>query len=199
MSSDTQYSKADFWTTKALKAGYPARSVYKLEEMDKKFHLLNGKHTALDLGASPGSWTKYLLNSLKEGRVVSCDLNDLRLDAVFSNLIFIKGDLNDKETYDRIRLYAPYDLLTCDAAPLTTGNKSVDIARSEELVTMALQYGTDMLKAGGDLVVKLFQGGGAHDILTKLKKSFKRAVAFKPAASRQKSVEVYLIGCCKIE
>ena len=93
-SKQNSYAKPDFWSQKAFKEGYPARSVYKLEEMDKKFGLLKGAATVLDLGSAPGSWTVWLLRNIKEGgSVVSVDLNPLAKDVRGENLTFIQGDL----------------------------------------------------------------------------------------------------------
>ena len=138
-SKQNSYAKPDFWSQKAFKEGYPARSVYKLEEMDKKFGLLKGASKVLDLGSAPGSWTVWLLRNIREGgSVVSVDLNPLAKDVKADNLTFIQGDLLSADVRTQIEAKGPYDLGVCDAAPLTTGNRTVDTARSTALVEMAV-------------------------------------------------------------
>ncbi|MBP5403353.1 MAG: RlmE family RNA methyltransferase [Treponema sp.] len=196
--SANSYEKPDFWSRKAFSEGYPARSVYKLQEIDEKFGMIKKNYTVLDLGASPGSWTSFLLRKMEgTGRVVSCDLNPLSKDVKGDNLTFIQGDLNLKEIRDQIMAIGPYDLVVCDAAPLTTGNRTVDTARSEGLVEMAIWYAQAMLKKGGNFAVKIFQNGDQQALLRKMREVFTTARGFKPAACRSESFETYLIGINK--
>lgn len=189
------YEKPDFWSQKAFKEGYPARSVYKLQEIDKKFGFLKKNYTVLDLGAAPGSWTTWLLRQLDgSGKVVSVDLNPLSKSVKGDNLVFFQGDLLSKEIRDQITANGPYDLVVCDAAPLTTGNKVVDTARSKGLVEMAIWYAESMLKPGGNFCVKIFQNGDQQKLLQKMRAVFTQAKGFKPEACRQESFETYLIG-----
>ncbi|MCR5400424.1 MAG: RlmE family RNA methyltransferase [Treponema sp.] len=192
------YEKPDFWSQKAFKEGYPARSVYKLQEIDEKFKILKKNSCVLDLGAAPGSWTTFLLRNLGEGgKVVSCDLNPLSKSVKGENLVFLQGDLNDEEIREKIKAEGPFDAVVCDAAPLTTGNRTVDTARSQQLVEMAIWYGCTMLKPGGNFVVKIFQNGDQRAFLDQLRKNFTSAKGFKPEACRQESFETYLIGICR--
>ena len=189
------YEKPDFWSKKAFSEGYPARSVYKLQEIDQKFKILKKNSRVLDLGSAPGSWTTYLLRNLgEEGKVVSCDLNPLSKDVKGNNLVFFQGDLNDTEILSKIKTQGPYDAVVCDAAPFTTGNRTVDTARSEQLVEMAIWYAQTMLKKGGHFLVKIFQNGDQQQFLKKLRELFESAKGFKPAACRSESFETYLIG-----
>ena len=137
--SGNSYEKPDFWSQKAFSEGYPARSVYKLKEIDEKFGMIKKNYTVLDLGSAPGSWTTFLLRQMDgSGKVVSCDLNPLSKIVKGENLLFIQGDLNAPEIRKQIKENGPYDLVVCDAAPKTTGNRTVDTARSEQLVEMAI-------------------------------------------------------------
>lgn len=189
------YDKPDFWSLKAIKSGYPARSVYKLQEIDKKFALIKGKSHVLDLGASPGSWTVWLLRKLGgTGFVCAVDLNPLAKSVTGQNLRFLQGDLLEKSTLQAVGETGPYDVIVCDAAPLTTGNRTVDTARSSALVEMALYYTTVALKPGGNFVAKLFQGGQQGQFLQKMRGLFREARTFKPVACRNKSFEIYLVG-----
>ena len=192
------YEKPDFWSRKAFSEGYPARSVYKLQEIDEKFGFIKKNYKVLDLGASPGSWTTFLLRHIEgSGKVVSCDLNPLSKSVKGENLVFIQGDLQEKEIFEKIKAEGPFDLVVCDAAPLTTGNRVVDTARSSGLVKMAIWYAETMLKTGGNFAVKIFQNGDQQALLKKMREVFANAKGFKPQACRSESFETYLIGLGK--
>jgi 23S rRNA (uridine2552-2'-O)-methyltransferase len=210
------YEKPDPWSLRAQKEGYPARSVYKLKEMDQKFRLIppqpqgrgggNGAapgFRVLDLGAAPGSWSLYVLRSLAgRGFLASADLAPLsrRYDqGLFegSNFFFIQGDITGPETRAALLARGPFDLLICDAAPATSGNRGIDALRSLELAETALDYGEAALKEGGRLVVKVFQGGDSAALLKKIRARFDAGRAFKPAACRSGSFETYYLGLGK--
>lgn len=192
------YEKPDYWSKKAFQEGYPARSVYKLKEMDEKFTLVRKGIRVLDLGAAPGSWTTYLLRKLDgTGRVTAIDLSPLAKDVKGDNLSFFQGDLYAPTIRASATELGPYDLVVCDAAPATTGNRTVDTARSSGLVELALFYAEGLLVSGGNFVVKVFQGGGEQEILKKMRALFATARGFKPEACRAESFETYLIGLGK--
>ena len=172
--------------------------MYKLKEIDEKFGMIKKNSSVLDLGAAPGSWTTFLLRAMEgSGKVVSCDLNPLAKNVKGDNLVFIQGDLNDKAIVDKIRSEGPFELVVCDAAPLTTGNRIVDTARSQGLVKMAIWYAQTMLKTGGNFVVKVFQNGDQQMLLRSMRELFTTAKGFKPVACRSESFETYLIGLGK--
>ena len=174
------------------------RSVYKLKEIDEKFGMIKKNYTVLDLGSAPGSWTTFLLRKLDgSGKVVSCDLNPLAKSVKGENLVFIQGDLNAPEIRQQIKENGPYDLVVCDAAPKTTGNRTVDTARSEQLVEMAIWYAQAMLKTGSNFAVKIFQNGDQQKLLRTMREIFSTAKGFKPEACRAESFETYLIGLNK--
>ena len=192
------YEKPDYWSQKAFSEGYPARSVYKLKEIDEKFHMLKKDYTVLDLGSAPGSWTTFLLRSMDgTGKVVSCDLNPLAKDVKGDNLVFIQGDLTDNSIREAIKAEGTFDLVVCDAAPKTTGNRVVDTARSQGLVQMAIYYAQTMLRKGGNFAVKVFQNGDQQSLLKSMRETFESAKGFKPVACRAESFETYLIGINK--
>lgn len=192
------YEKPDFWSRKAFSEGYPARSVYKLQEIDEKFGFLKKNYKVLDLGAAPGSWTTFILRKMEgSGKVVSCDLNPLSKNVKGENLVFIQGDLLEKDIVEKIKAEGPFDLVVCDAAPLTTGNRVVDTARSLGLVKMAVWYAEIMLKQGGNFCVKIFQNGDQQKVLEKMRGIFSQAKGFKPKACRAESFETFLIGLGK--
>ncbi|MBO5137040.1 MAG: RlmE family RNA methyltransferase [Spirochaetaceae bacterium] len=196
--ASSSYEKPDFWSRKAFSEGYPARSVYKLKEIDEKFGILKKNHNVLDLGASPGSWTVFVLRALEEtGHVTSIDLNPLAKEVTAQNLTFIQGDLYEQQVRNQALKLGPYDLVICDAAPPTTGNKTVDTARSVGLVELAIYYAKTMLKPRGNFAVKIFQGGDQQKLLKEMREIFEVAKGFKPEACRTESFETYLIGLNK--
>jgi 23S rRNA (uridine2552-2'-O)-methyltransferase len=214
------YEKPDTWSIKAQKEGYPARSVYKLKEMDEKFHLIPGdsnrldgshlsdgnrlasvaKFRALDLGAAPGSWSLYTLRKLSgAGFLAAADLSPLSRQydrGLFegANFYFVRGDITQAEIRDALLGKGPYALLISDAAPATTGNRSVDTLRSLGLAEAVLDYAEAALQKGGNMAVKVFQGGDTAGILKKIRELFDTGRAFKPAACRRESFETYYLG-----
>lgn len=191
----SSYEKPDFWSIKAKKEGYPARSVYKLEELDKKFKLLRPGLKVLDIGAAPGSWSLWVLRHLDaRGFLASVDLQDLGISPRADNFFFIKGDLYEASVKTALMAHGPYDLILSDAAPSTSGNRGLDTDRSETLVEAVLDYADQALKPGGSVIAKLYMGGGQRQLLDRMKTSFKTVRAFKPEACRTESFETYLIG-----
>jgi 23S rRNA (uridine2552-2'-O)-methyltransferase len=200
------YSKLDHWSLKAQKEGYPARSVYKFKEMDEKFGLLRGGNPfkALDLGAAPGSWSLYILRKLSSLSLVSIDLSPLarQHDQGFfdrPDFHFIKGDFTSPEILQIIISHGPYNLIASDAAPSTSGNRSVDTLRSLELAETVLAYAETALVKGGNLVIKVFQGGDTGDLLKRIRCLFEAGKSFKPQACRAESFETYYLGLKKAE
>ena len=193
--SMSSYEKPDFWAQKAKKEGYPARSVYKLQEIDEKFRLLKPGVKVLDIGAAPGSWSLWVLQRLAgTGFLVSVDLQDLVMKAPTPNFHFRKGDLYAPDVREELLSLGPYNLVISDAAPATTGNRLVDQGASEAIVEAVIDYGLAMLRPGGALIAKIFQGGSERALIDRLKKSFGQARGFKPQACRSESFETYLVA-----
>lgn len=193
--SMSSYEKPDFWAQRAKKEGYPARSVYKLQEIDEKFHLIRGESRILDIGAAPGSWSLWVLKRLAgRGFLSAVDLQPLGMKPPFDNFLFIQGDLYAPEVRQALLDKGPYSLVLSDAAPATTGNRIVDQGASESIVEAVIAYGLESLARGGSLVIKIFQGGAQGDLLKVLRQSFDQARAFKPQACRSESFETYLIA-----
>lgn len=184
----------DYYALKAKKEGYPARSVYKLMEIQQKFKILDKSSAILDIGAAPGSWSLYILKELKGSFLVSVDIMPMDIDYKGSNFIFLQGDAFAEETVSKIREKAPYRTILSDAAPSTTGNRTVDTEKSLQLVESVIDIAEKMLSKEGNLVVKIFQGGGEKKIMERMKKMFKNVKIFKPDAVRKNSFETYLIG-----
>ncbi len=191
--------KADSYTQRAHREGYPARSVYKLEEINASHHLIKPGDRVLDVGAAPGSWTLYTHRELIKGKgsIVAIDLNPLRLDPVPPTVTSLVGDAFSRENREKLVELGPYDCIISDAAPMTTGNRTVDTTRSEWLAEQVVFLAEEQLAAHGNLVIKIFQGGGQEQVLKNMRNIFTKAKAFKPKACRDDSFEIYLIGLDK--
>ncbi len=186
----------DYFYYKAKEKNYPARSVYKLKEMDNKFSLIKKDQKILDLGASPGSWSLYSAKKIgKKGIVVAVDLNDLDIPKL-KQIIFVKSDVTSpsKELIEVLEKHKPFSLVLSDMAPKTTGIKVRDQALSLELAETALDYAIKFLKKGGNFIVKVFYGEDVPDFKNKMRKHFKSVKVFKPKSSKKESKEIFLIG-----
>ncbi len=194
--ANSRRDKADSYTLRAHREGYPARSVYKLEEINNTHKLIKPGDSVLDVGAAPGSWTLFTHRELikGKGRIVSVDLNPLRLDPVPPTVTEITGDAFSKENRAKLVELGPYNCIISDAAPMTTGNRTVDTTRSEWLAENVVMLAEEQLAVHGNLVIKIFQGGGQEQILRNMRTLFAKAKAFKPKACRDDSFEIYLIG-----
>ena len=191
VAGDRTIMEQDYYAKRAKELGYPARSIFKLEEMQDRFHLIRKGALVLDIGAAPGSWSLFILKQL-EGRVVGIDLKNVSVH--HANFELIKGDIFDVSICDTLGEFADFDVVVSDAAPATTGIRLVDATRSGEIGTRVLEIATLLLKQRGNCVIKVFQSTEVKKILDRMKKTFRKAVAFKPKASRKASFETYLIG-----
>jgi 23S rRNA (uridine2552-2'-O)-methyltransferase len=186
----------DYYYRRSKEEGYPARSVFKLQQIQEKFRIIRRGDRILDMGASPGSWSLYLLSVLAgSGKVtgVDLDLPDQRLVGR-RGYRFLHGDFYDPEILASVAEDAPFDLIASDAAPSTIGNRITDTTRSLEMAFHILAVAERHLSPGGRFLVKIFQGGGEKQIMDRMKTVFETAKAFKPMASRRESMEVYLVG-----
>lgn len=197
--ANSRRDKADSYTQRAHKEGYPARSVYKLEEINASHHLIKPGDSVLDVGAAPGSWTLYTHRELikGKGKIVAVDLNPLNLNPVPPTVTAFVGDAFSKEIRAKLIENGPYDAIISDAAPMTIGNRTVDTTRSEWLSEQVVILAKEQLKEHGNLVIKIFQGGGQVEILKSMREMFVKAKAFKPKACRDDSFEIYLVGLDK--
>lgn len=188
--------KADSYTLRAHREGYPARSVYKLEEIQQQNRIVKPGDKVLDVGAAPGSWTLYTHRELLKGNgeIIAVDLNPLNLNPVPPTVTAYVGDAFSKEIREKLTSHGPFDAIISDAAPLTTGNRTVDTTRSEYLAEQVVWLAKEQLKQHGNLVIKIFQGGGQQKLLIEMRKMFAKAKTLKPKACRTDSFETYLIG-----
>lgn len=184
----------EFFTAKAKKEGYPARSIYKLREIDEKYHLFRKGDKVLDLGCAPGSWLFYVSNKVEsQGKVVGIDIKDIKIP-LKENVIFIKKDIMDFEKSGAIELNQKYQAVISDLAPSTSGIESVDAGKSLELSKKAFDIAKKVLAPGGNFVCKIFEGEFTNDFFKKVGKSFKFTKRFRPKAVIKKSKEFYIIG-----
>lgn len=187
------YKKPDHFTDKAKKAGFPARSVFKLEEIDRRVRLLKPGMRVLDLGASPGSWALYAAQKIGAGgKLLAMDLNPLNT-ALPPQATFIQGDALTIENAD-LALFAPYDVVLSDMAPNTTGNRLGDQTRSFELFMRALEVASTLSKPGGAFVGKIFMGEDLPLARAELRKHFETERLIRPEGTRSVSYELFIIG-----
>lgn len=190
------YKGPDHFTRAAKQQGYPARSVFKLEEIDRRIRLLKPNQHVLDLGATPGSWSLYVTQKIgRQGHLLAVDLEPIQVPLP-ENATFIQGDALSLDN-DALATYAPYDLVLSDMAPRTTGNRNADQARSFDLFMRALAVAEKLLKPGGAFVGKIFMGEDFKNAQTAVKRLFTEERAIKPEGTRSSSYELFLIGLGK--
>ena len=188
------YRAPDHHSRAAREAGYAARSVFKLEEIDRRLRLFKGGQRVLDLGAAPGSWAAYAAEKVgAQGRVVAVDLQPLR-QQLPAHAIVLQGDAFDEKLAPTLAEYAPYDVVLSDMAPSTTGHKATDKIRSFELFSRAVELATQFAAPGGSFVGKLFMSGALDEARTLLRERFSRVRILRPEAVRDVSSEVFLAG-----
>jgi 23S rRNA (uridine2552-2'-O)-methyltransferase len=187
------YKKPDHFTDKAKKAGFPARSVFKLEEIDRRVRLLKPGMRVLDLGASPGSWALYAAQKIGAGgKLLAMDLNPLNAKLP-PQATFIQGDALTIANADLAR-FGPYDVVLSDMAPNTTGNRLGDQTRSFELFMRALEVAATLTKPGGAFVGKIFMGEDLPLARAELRKHFETERLIRPEGTRSVSYELFIIG-----
>lgn len=186
----------DSYFLKAKRENYPARSIYKLKEMDARFHLLKPGFRVLDLGAAPGSWSLGAAEKVgKAGLVLACDLQEANI-AFPSQVVFMREDVFKQSEKFRGRLLqvAPFDLVMSDMAPKTTGSRITDQARSLNLAVAAFELARLHLKNGGNFIVKIFMGPDTDELMRPMRHAFESVRAFKPRSSRDESREIFYIA-----
>jgi len=184
----------DKWAKKAKEKGYPARSVFKLMEIQEKYKIIQKGDIILDLGASPGSWSKYALSIVGEkGKVIGIDILPIKIN--HPNFYFLQKDVFELEEKDFKNLgIEKVDVLLSDMAPKTTGDKFGDHVRSVRLAEKALEIAKNYLKEGGSFIVKVFEGEKIPILKKQIEKYFKSVKFFKPKSSRKESKEIFIIA-----
>jgi 23S rRNA (uridine2552-2'-O)-methyltransferase len=191
--SKNLYQRADSFTKAAKAQGYPARSVFKLEEIDRRVRLLKSGQRVLDLGAAPGSWSMYAAKKIApSGKLLAIDLSEIQ-GSLGPNAQIVQGDALAL-TNDALAMFAPYDVVLSDMAPSTSGSKVADQARSFELFMRALEIARALGAPGGSFVGKLFMSEDFIKAREALRALFAEVRTIKPEGTRASSVEVFLIG-----
>ena len=185
---------SDPWVRKARARGLPARSAFKLEEVIERYRFLRPGQTVLELGAAPGGWTRIAVQAVgASGRVVGIDRLDMK---PVSGARILTADLTESDIVERLReaLNGPADVVLCDIAPNLTGIRDVDAANQEELAELAGSCAAALLKPGGAFFIKAFEGEGSRALRQRLEREQASVKGLKPAASRDRSSEFYLLA-----
>ena len=193
------YARSDQFSQRARKEGYPARSVYKLEEIDRRIRVFRPGQRVLDLGCAPGSWLMYAAKkTAPSGRVRGIDLKGLEI-ALPPNASAIAGDALEPspETEAFLREGAPYDVVMSDMAPSTSGTAFADQARSAELVERTLDVAEQWLNKDGVWIAKLFMSEALVELRKRVRLLFTEERVIRPEGTRTVSTEVFLVGIGK--
>lgn len=185
----------DPYVKQAQKDGYRSRASYKLIEINDKDKLIRPGHIVMDLGSAPGGWSQIVAPMVGEsGRVIASDI--LPMDSIL-DVTFIQGDFTEEAVYAQILETLndeKADVVISDMAPNLSGVNATDQYSSIYLVELALDMARNVLKPGGSFCAKVFQGVGYDDYVKDVRSSFNKVLVRKPAASRPRSREVYIVA-----
>ena len=190
-----QRQNKDVFVRQAQQSHYRSRAVYKLMEIDRKDKLFTAGQTVIDLGAAPGSWSQYANEQLgQQGKIIAIDI--LPMDPI-DNVLFIQGDFTEESTCKKVMQAIPNqsaDLVISDMAPNLSGIRATDQARSMYLAELVKDLACQVLKPGGRLLTKVFEGEGSDKFRQELMEHFHKVVTRKPEASRKNSREFYVLA-----
>lgn len=194
-----QRQAADPYVARAHKDGYRARAVYKLIEMDERFHFLKNNQVVVDLGAAPGSWSQYIARTYPKSKIFAMDLLEI---TPIPGVEFYQGDFTTDAALDwlvkKLNLEnaasGTVDVVVSDMAPNTVGHKKTDHLRQMVLLEYAFDFACRALKPGGAFVAKSFTGGTTNELLKQIKERFQNVHHIKPPASRKDSVEMFIVA-----
>ncbi len=188
----------DYYFKKAKKENYPARSVYKLEEAQKKYQFLKTGNIVLDLGCQPGSWSIYAAKIIgPQGLVVGVDLQKGKKISIAkaAEIIWFYDDIMADDIVEKLQnIRNNYGTILSDIAPRTSGNKWVDQQQSLSLARRVLELAGKLLESDGNIYIKVFEGEDFKEFVDSVRKSFKTVKIFKPKSSRSESREVFVLG-----
>lgn len=190
------YNRKDAYYRKAKQEGYRSRAAYKLKEIDARYRILKKGFVVADIGCTPGGWSQVAVETIgKQGLVVGVDI--LKMNPIGGeNFVFICGDFNLPEVRDEMKKVGKggFDIVLSDIAPNTSGIKVRDQALSLGLCRKVYELSLEAMKNGGDLLMKIFQGGDMDALLDELRRSFRKVKILKPQSSRKESGEIYLLA-----
>ena len=188
----------DYYYKKAKKENYPARSVYKLEEVQKKYRFIKSGDTVLDFGCYPGSWSIYAARVVgRKGLVVGVDLQEVKKISIAkaAEIVWFSDDIMSDDVVEKLqKIRESFRIVLSDIAPRTSGNKWVDQQQSLNLARRVLELASCLLKKDGNFYVKVFEGEDFKDFVDSVRKSFKTVKIVKPKSSRSESREVFVLG-----
>ena len=188
----------DHYFKKAKKENYPARSVYKLEETQKKYRFIKSGDTVLDFGCYPGSWSIYAARVVgPKGLVVGVDLQENKKISIAkaAEIIWFCDDIMSDDIVEKLQeTRKNFRIVLSDIAPRTSGNKWVDQQQSLNLAKRVLELAASLLKKDGNFYVKVFEGEDFKEFVDSVRKSFKTVKIVKPKSSRSESREVFVLG-----
>ena len=181
----------DLYFKKSKALGYRSRAAFKLIELNNKFNFIKKNTNLLDLGSSPGGWSQVARKIIKEGRMMAIDIEDME---PINNVKFLKGNVCEEQTKIAVTKYfnTTLDVVISDMAANTTGSKSLDAIRTNQLCMEVINFSKKTLKPKGVLVTKLFMGEDFIEVKNLAKSLFKKVKFFKPESSRSESKETYL-------
>ncbi len=192
--SGSKNTWADHLTQKAQAENYPARSVYKLMEIQRKFKIMAPGNTVVDAGCAPGSWLLFAAEQVgKQGKVWGIDLQEVSI-ALPDHVQVIQGDLRTLDNPVFMKHITGCHVILSDMAPATTGRKDVDALRSLALCETALELAREYLGDGGNFVCKIFQGSQWTDFEKQVRAMFASCSIFKPESCRKQSREIYIVA-----
>ena len=181
----------DQYFKKSKTLGYRSRASFKLIELNQKYKFINNSTNLLDIGSSPGGWSQVASQIIKTGRILSLDIKEME---PIKNVKFLKSDFLESNVKNEVIKYfnSNVDVIVSDMAADTTGNKSLDAIRTNQLCYGLINFSKDILKPKGVLVSKLFMGDDFLEVKNLAKSVFKKINFFKPKSSRKESKETYL-------
>jgi len=197
-----KFNFQDHYFKQAKKEGYKARSVFKLEEIQNKFHIFDKKtKVVMDIGCAPGSRIQYAVNVMKKNnisdyKILGIDIQDVNLN--LPGVTTYKADIQDVDHIQKILAennIEKVDMIQSDMAPNTMGVRDVDAMRLFELLEYVKPIIKNLLKPDGKFVIKLFMGPGFEEFVKEMKMEFggKNIKMLKPQSTRKESKEIYII------
>ena len=190
------YAKPDAKTLEARAKGYPARSVFKLQEIDRRMRVFRAGQNVIDLGAAPGSWSLYASERVgPTGHVYAIDIKPIQ-QAFGENVKVLEGDALSLDS-EILAAHAPYDVVLSDMAPNTSGSKFQDQTRSTELFLRALDVAIAHGKPGSHFAAKIFMSGDYKAAELRVRAAYEAVRTIRPEGTRQVSTEVFVVGMNK--
>ena len=182
----------DQFFKKAKVLGYKSRAAFKLIELNKKFNFIKKNSNLLDIGSTPGGWSQVAAKIITNGKILAIDIKPMEK---INNVIFLNNDFLEEKTQEKIlnTFKTKINVVISDMAENTTGNKSVDSIRTNNLCSEVISFSLKILNSKGTLICKLFMGEDFLEVKNKAKSNFKKIDFFKPESSRNESKETYII------